>query len=77
VNDPPILLADEPTGNLDERATRSVFQLLRDINASGTSVIMATHNLELVRGTTYRTLELKQGAVVYDSQDEPLEEIAQ
>ena len=77
VNDPPILLADEPTGNLDERATRSVFQLLRDINASGTSVIMATHNLELVRGTTYRTLELKQGALVYDSQDEPLEEIAQ
>ena len=38
---------------------------------------MATHNLELVRGTTYRTLELKQGALVYDSQDEPLEEIAQ
>jgi len=77
VNDPPILLADEPTGNLDERATRSVFQLLRDINASGTSVIMATHNMELVRGTTYRTLELKQGSLVYDSQDEPLEEMAE
>ncbi|HKP28501.1 MAG TPA: cell division ATP-binding protein FtsE [Gemmatimonadales bacterium] len=77
VNDPPILLADEPTGNLDERATRSVFQLLRDINASGTSVIMATHNMELVRGTTYRNLELKQGQMVYDSQDEPLVEMAE
>ncbi|HVX89368.1 MAG TPA: cell division ATP-binding protein FtsE, partial [Gemmatimonadales bacterium] len=45
VNDPPILLADEPTGNLDERATRGVFQLLRDINAGGTCVVMATHDL--------------------------------
>jgi cell division transport system ATP-binding protein len=75
VNDPPILLADEPTGNLDERASRSVFQLLRDINAGGTSVIMATHNLELVRQTAYRAIELKSGQIVYDSADEPLEEI--
>jgi cell division transport system ATP-binding protein len=75
VNDPPILLADEPTGNLDERASRSVFQLLRDINASGTSVIMATHNLELVRQTNYRALELKAGQIVYDSAEEqPAEE---
>jgi cell division transport system ATP-binding protein len=70
VNDPPVLLADEPTGNLDERATRSIFQLLQDINAGGTVVMMATHNLDLVRETTYRTLELKQGQVVYDSAEE-------
>ena len=49
VNGPLAILADEPTGNLDERATRGIFQLLRDINASGTAVIMATHDLELVR----------------------------
>ena len=71
VNDPPIILADEPTGNLDERATKGVFQLLRDINAGGTSVIMATHNLELVRDANYRVLELKQGELVYDSAEEP------
>lgn len=72
VNDPLVLLADEPTGNLDERAARGVFQLLRDINASGTAVIMATHNLELVRQTAYRVIELQDGAVVYDSAvDEP------
>jgi cell division transport system ATP-binding protein len=71
VNDPPIILADEPTGNLDERATKGVFQLLRDINAGGTSVIMATHNLELVRDADYRVLELKQGELVYDSAEEP------
>jgi cell division transport system ATP-binding protein len=67
VNDPFVLIADEPTGNLDERATRSVFQLLRDINASGTAVLMATHDLELVRRTDYRTIELDHGRIVYDS----------
>ena len=70
VNDPPILLADEPTGNLDERAARTVFQLLQDINAGGTSVVMATHYLELVRQTSYRQLELKAGELVYDSREE-------
>ena len=67
VNEPQVLLADEPTGNLDERATRGVFQLLRDINASGTAVAMATHDLELVRSAPYRVIELQDGAVVYDS----------
>jgi cell division transport system ATP-binding protein len=67
VNDPAILIADEPTGNLDERATRGVFQLLRDINAGGTVVVMATHDLDLVRQTAYRTIEMRDGSVVYDS----------
>jgi cell division transport system ATP-binding protein len=67
VNDPFVLIADEPTGNLDERATRGVFQLLRDINASGTAVMMATHNLELVRRSEYRTIEVNRGQIVYDS----------
>jgi cell division transport system ATP-binding protein len=67
VNDPAILVADEPTGNLDERATRGVFQLLRDINAGGTVVVMGTHDLDLVRHATYRTIELRDGSLVYDS----------
>ena len=67
VNDPFVLLADEPTGNLDERATRSVVRLLRDINANGTAVLMATHDLDLVRHANYRTLELQDGALVFDS----------
>jgi len=67
VNDPAILLADEPTGNLDERATRGVFQLLRDINAGGTVVVMATHDLDLVRQTAYRIIEMRDGSLVYDS----------
>ena len=69
-NDPILLVADEPTGNLDERATRGVFQLLRDINAAGTAVIMATHNLELVKRSEYRVLEINRGQIVFDSADE-------
>jgi Predicted ATPase involved in cell division len=67
VNDPYFILADEPTGNLDERATRGVFQLLKDINAAGTSVILATHDLEMVRSTEFRTIELNHGRIVFDS----------
>ena len=67
VNDPLVLLADEPTGNLDDRATRGIFQLLRDINATGTAVLMATHDLDLVKSMPYRTLELNRGKLVYDS----------
>ncbi len=71
VNDPYVLIADEPTGNLDERATRGVFQLLRDINTAGTAVIMATHDLDLIRRTEYRTIELNHGRVVFDSTEAP------
>ncbi|MDF1503406.1 cell division ATP-binding protein FtsE [Roseisolibacter sp. H3M3-2] len=67
VNRPLLLLADEPTGNLDDRAARGVFQLLREINASGTAVLMATHNLELVRRSDLRVLEMLRGRLVHDS----------
>ena len=67
VNDPLVVLADEPTGNLDERATKAVFSLLREINAAGTAVLMATHDLDLVRASGYRTLELNKGTLAFDS----------
>ena len=70
VNDPFVLIADEPTGNLDDRATRGIFQLLRDINATGTAVLMATHNLELIRRQEFRTVEMNRGQVVFDSDDQ-------
>jgi cell division transport system ATP-binding protein len=69
VNDPFVLIADEPTGNLDDRATRGVAQLLREINAAGTAVIMATHNLELVKRHEFRVLEVNRGQIVFDSTD--------
>jgi cell division transport system ATP-binding protein len=67
-HDPLVLLADEPTGNLDERATSGIFDLVRSINASGTAVLFATHDLELVRQHEgMRVIELDHGTVVYDS----------
>jgi cell division transport system ATP-binding protein len=69
VNDPFILIADEPTGNLDDRATRGVFQLLREINAAGTAVLMATHDIDMIRRSDYRTLEMNHGRLVLDSAD--------
>lgn len=68
-NDPFLLLADEPTGNLDERATRGILQLLREINALGTAVIMATHDLSLIMRSGYRYLELEKGEMLYDGTD--------
>ncbi len=67
-NDPVVLLADEPTGNLDERATRGILELFREINAMGMAVLMATHDLELLkRYSDTRVLELDEGRLVYDS----------
>ncbi len=71
VHDPLVLLADEPTGNLDERSTRGIFDLFRSINTSGTAVLLATHNLELLRNSpNYRVIELDHGSIVYDSAPE-------
>jgi cell division transport system ATP-binding protein len=68
-NDPFVLLADEPTGNLDERATRGVMDLFWEINAKGMAVLMATHDLELVRRYPHaRLMELDNGRLVYDSE---------
>jgi len=69
--EPLVLLADEPTGNLDDRATRGVLDLFWQINAMGMGVLMATHDLELVRRyPNARVLELDQGRLVYDSHQE-------
>ncbi len=66
--DPLVLLADEPTGNLDDRAARGVFELLREINGLGMAVLFATHDTELIREHSgIRVLELEHGELVYDS----------
>jgi cell division transport system ATP-binding protein len=70
-NEPFVLLADEPTGNLDDRATRGVMDLFWDINAKGMAVLMATHDLELIKRYPHaRLFELDQGRLVYDSAGE-------
>lgn len=69
VNDPFVLLADEPTGNLDEKATHAIYLLLREINASGTAVVMATHDVSLIERTGMRFLELSRGELMFDGTD--------
>ena len=69
-NDPLVLLADEPTGNLDDRATRGIMDLFWELNALGMAVLMATHDLELTRRySKARVLELDEGELVYDSEE--------
>lgn len=64
INDPMLLLADEPTGNLDPDATENIMEILFRINLSGTAVLMATHEHELIEKYPARTLECKEGAVL-------------
>ena len=64
VNDPLLLLTDEPTGNLDPKISETILDLLKQINARGTSVLMATHNTELIRKLPYRILTLKDGKIL-------------
>ncbi|MBU6367347.1 MAG: ATP-binding cassette domain-containing protein [Gemmatimonadetes bacterium] len=66
VHDPVLLLADEPTGNLDPRAAAAVHQLLDEIHAQGTAVLMATHDVAQVRRAGRRLLLLREGALVHD-----------
>ncbi len=68
-NDPFLLLADEPTGNLDDRATHAIYLLLREISARGTSVLMATHDVAMIQRAQQRCLELEQGRLIFDGTD--------
>ena len=64
VNDPAILLADEPTGNLDPALTVEIMDLLCDVNARGTTVVVATHDASLIERYQKRTLRLEHGSLV-------------
>lgn len=63
VNDPVLLLADEPTGNLDPDLSLEIMNLLREVNASGTTVLIATHDRELIRLVGRRTVTLDHGRI--------------
>lgn len=64
LNDPSILLADEPTGNLDPEVADGIFQLFQDINKQGTAILMATHNHELLKKHPYRILKCEKGKLL-------------
>jgi cell division transport system ATP-binding protein len=66
VTSPPLLLCDEPTGNLDPDTSWEILELLRDVNLKGTTVVIATHSRELVDAMKHRTLVLRNGELVRD-----------
>jgi len=69
VNEPQILLADEPTGSLDPQAGQEVFRLFKDINMKGTTVLVATHDWETVRKMQRRIVAMERGRIVTDSKE--------
>ncbi len=74
-NEPFILLADEPTGNLDPEASRGIVELLEKINQGGTAVCMATHNYDLIRWVPHRTVVLENHQISREIGPENLREI--
>lgn len=68
VNSPSIVIADEPTGNLDPETSRGIINILEEVNAQGTTVIMATHNKEIVNTNKHRVIEIDSGMIVRDEQ---------
>ena len=67
-NEPDVVLADEPTGNLDSRTGREIFELLERLNAAGQTIVMVTHNLELARRAK-RLFEMRDGRIVEVERD--------
>lgn len=68
VNNPPILLADEPTGNLDPKTSWEIMKLLVDVNLRGTTVVVVTHDRDIVNAMKKRVITLKDGRVTRDVQ---------
>ena len=69
VNKPEILLADEPTGNLDPNNTWEIMKLMEQINLNGTTVIVVTHNREIVNAMHKRVITMKKGVVIHDEEE--------
>lgn len=80
VNDPSLIIADEPTGNIDPELSYEIVELLRSINRQGTTILMVTHEHELVRRFGGRIINITEGQIVFDeimegSDDEFLEDL--
>lgn len=69
INNPSILLADEPTGNLDPKNSWEIMKLLEEINERGTTVVVVTHNREIVNAMQKRVITMKKGVIVSDEEE--------
>lgn len=71
VNKPPLILADEPTGNLDPELSAEIMRLFQDFSEVGVTVLVATHDIALISELPYRVLTLKEGKLINDTQPDP------
>jgi cell division transport system ATP-binding protein len=69
VNHPTVIIADEPTGNLDPETSNDIMRLLEQINEAGTTIIMATHNKEIVNSMRKRVIAIEDGLIVRDERE--------
>ena len=69
VNNPKVLIADEPTGNLDPEISWEIMQLLERINLQGTTVLMATHNKQIVDNLRHRVIAIEEGRIIRDEEE--------
>jgi len=67
VSKPPVLLADEPTGNLDPELSREIMELFLQFNQVGVTMLIATHDVDLIRGFGKRIVQLREGRILHDS----------
>jgi cell division transport system ATP-binding protein len=73
LNDPDIILADEPTGNLDPETSEGIIRLLKDISKNGRAIVVATHNYTLLKKFSARTIKCEDGRLVQVSDEEEIE----
>ena len=69
VNDPLLVIADEPTGNLDPETSWDIMEIFKEINASGTTIVMATHDKEIVDAMGKRVIAIEKGRIVRDEKN--------
>ena len=69
VNDPLLVIADEPTGNLDPETSWDIMEIFKEINSTGTTIVMATHDKEIVDGMGKRVIAIEKGHIVRDEQN--------
>ena len=72
INKPPLLLADEPTGNLDPEHSWEIMELLRDLNSQGTTILVASHDMMVVERMGKRIVKLEMGQIVSDTNPEEM-----
>ena len=69
VNDPLLVIADEPTGNLDPETSWDIMEIFKEINESGTTIVMATHDKEIVDAMAKRVIAIEDGLIVRDEKN--------